>query len=135
MATTNFAIQEVQDFLIRFTNELGEAVHPDGPRGKKISPLEGLGLLISGGRFGSRIVSDWEVLKSQISNLSEEGRAELQKRFMEEFSLDDFDGDPENKAFIERGVEIHLNLLLELPQAVDWYVQLKDRRKNNSEKQ
>lgn len=130
MATTNYAIQEVQDFLIRFTNELGEAVHPDGPRGKKISPLEGLALLISGSRFGSRIVSDWEVLKDQISNLSEEGKAELKKRFMDGFSLDEFNGDTGNRAFIERGIEIHLSLLLELPQAVDWYVQLKDRRKN-----
>ena len=130
MATTNFAIQEVQDFLIRFTNELGEAVHPDGPRGKKISPLEGLGLLISGGRFGSRIVSDWENLKNQISNLSEDGKATLKQRFMDQFSLDEFNGDQGNKAFVERGVEIHLNLLLELPMAVDWYVQLMDRRKN-----
>ena len=130
MATTNFAIQEVQDFLIRFTNELGEAVHPDGPKGKKISPLEGLALLIKGGRFGSRIVSDWDVLKEQISNLSEEGKAILKQRFMDEFSLGSFDGTDSDKAFIERGVEIHLNLLLELPMAVDWYVQLKDRRKN-----
>lgn len=130
MATTNFAIQEVQDFLIRLTNDLGEAVHPDGPRGKKISPLEGLGLLITGGRFGSRIVSDWEVLKTQIANLSDEGKAELKKRFMEGFSLDEFDGDQGNKEFIEQGVEIHLNLLLEIPQAVEWYVQLKDRRKD-----
>ena len=130
MATTNDAIREVQDFLISFTNELGEAVHPDGPRGRKISPLEGLALLIKGGRFGSRIVSDWEVLKNQISNLSEEGKAVLKQRFMDEFSLDGFSGNTGDQAFVERGVEIHLNLLLELPMAVDWYVQLKDRRKN-----
>lgn len=129
-----FAIVEVQDFLVALTKDLGEAVHPDSPRGKKISPMEGLGLLLSGGRFGSKVARNFEQLKSALGSMNHSDKAVLKERFIEQFSLGGWDGDPEDLEFFEEGAEMHLNLLLELPQAVDWYKRLIDRRKQRRSK-